>query len=54
VSTFRSHLELLRVMMARTRQAIALASSVRPARIKRFLRRSIALTVGLTPVTAPA
>jgi len=31
VSTFRSHLELLRVMMVRMREATAQASLVRPA-----------------------
>ena len=45
VSTFRSHLELARDDGA---NAIAPASSVRPARIRLFLRRSSVLTVGVT------
>ena len=48
VSTLRSHDEFCREMTVRTWRAIAPASSVRPARISRFLRRSIALTVGVT------
>jgi len=48
VSALRSHDELLRVIAALTRFAIAPASSVRPACINRFFFLNIALTAGVT------
>jgi hypothetical protein len=48
MSVFRNFNKLRRLMVAPIRVASESASSIRPARIKRFFRRSCALISGVT------